>query len=97
MSVLPDTYRDLVLCTPRLMAADIIWEMEQGSGYTATINGLRVAEHPQPVNGPYVLADLRFTGPGPFSFTLGMSASVTSYIVTTWTRTAITPRVLHCT
>jgi hypothetical protein len=75
MSVLPDTYHDLVLCTPRLMDADIIWEMEQGSGYTEAVNWLRVAEHPQPVNGPYVLADLRFTGPGPFAFALISSAA----------------------
>ncbi|MBE0431800.1 MAG: hypothetical protein IBX67_08250 [Dehalococcoidia bacterium] len=68
--VFPDTYHDLVLCTPGLLDLDTVWELAQGTQYTNKINWLRIGEDPQPVNGPYVLYELGFDGPGPFGFAL---------------------------
>jgi len=56
--------------TPGLLDLDTVWEPEQGADYTNKVNWLRIGEDPQPVNGPYVLAELRFSGPGPFGFAL---------------------------
>jgi len=76
VSVLPDTYHDLAICTPRLMDVETVWQLENGTEYTETINWLRIGEDLQPVNGPYVMAELRFAGPGPFAFALVSSTSV---------------------